>query len=125
MNKNVIRLSESDLRRIVKNALNEIAPSTLDNALSQDPNLGDLDYETYKFSRGQWGNTIASAIWTIREGLQFYMDKMSEEGIANNKLLNDAINGLEAIDRFFLRKKKQLVNINSRLEDITKEEGYY
>jgi hypothetical protein len=125
MTKNVIRLSESDLRRIVKSALNEIAPSTLDNALSQDPNLGDFDYETNNFSRGQWGNTIAHAISTIREGLQFYMDKMSEEGISNNKLLNDAINGLEAIDRFFLRKKKQLVNINSRLEDITKEEGYY
>ena len=119
----VIRLTESDLHKIVRNTLNEIGYSRLRKASEDDYNIGSLKLNKDEFDY-QWGrNNVANAISVIRDGLQHYMDKMSAQGIAHNKQFDAALKGIDAIEAFFLRKIKQQGNLEMHRERV--EEGYF
>lgn len=119
----VIRLTENDLHRIVRNTLNEIGYSRLLKASEDNYNIGSLKLGKDEFDY-QWGhNNVANAIDVIRDGLQHYMDKMSAQGISNNKQFNAALKGIEAIEAFFLRKIKQQGNLEMHRERV--EDRYF
>ena len=117
--KKVIRLTESDIARLVKETVDEIGYGTLSNAAKEiewnTPAIGDLDANTGELSGYPFNSSyIINAIETIDEGLRSYASR--QKGTLNPQLAA-AQQGLEAIRRFFTRKQKQKDNLYSTWDD--------
>ena len=123
--KSTIKLKESDLRNIVKNAvigvlnesmaadaakrvIKEISINTLDNA---ERKSGGWDGYTRLYKDAGYGSRVHKAIDEIEEVLQYYAYKL-ENGQAK-KLLTY----LDPLRDFFNRKGKQAANFTDARED--------
>jgi predicted RNA methylase len=115
--KQTIRLNEDDLRNIIKEAISEISPQTLYHARDNAETLYD--------------DTVESAIRDIEECLDSYREevhspwwgsgkrrKINYGEADKNRLFNDACKGIEAVKRFFDRKREQYEKFNSDYEDF-------
>ena len=113
----IIRLNEDDLRNMIKEAISEISPQTLYHARDNAETLYD--------------DTVESAIRDIENCLESYREEVHSPwwGIGKhrkvnygeadkNRLFNDACKGIEAVKRFFDRKREQYEKFNSDYEDF-------
>ena len=135
--KKIIKLTESDLSRIVKEAVSEISYKTMIDASNSanDIDIGDFvnpELESYTASIGHKINNgeVADAINTIKDALKVYGEKNSRNtyNFKDHTFLapegskgqyQAAVNAIKVIEQFFIRKLKQQQNINSKAEDVT------
>ena len=130
--KKIIKLTESDIRRMVSEAVNELGYTTLlnaQNSANTTPNIGRYDNK-YKHLTKYSDRDVADAIGTIEDALSEYScryGKFSRKVNGDNyhypltSQLSKAQRALEVIRDFFTRKQKQLDNIGSAYEDARSE----
>lgn len=94
--KQTIRLTEHDLRRLVKESLNELSYNTISKAADETEYIGGMD--------GHW---IKEALSTIKAALEEYNTPESSKAWSAYNFLNT----------FFGRKRKQYDNFRSNEED--------
>lgn len=113
----VIKLSESEFRNMVTEAIREINLSTLKNAsdLSGSSAIGDIN-DKYPAK-----NTVAYSIKDIEDNLNYYEQSFHMNAADKNKLYMDARNGLDAIKRFFERKYAQGKNFDNTYDKIVQK----
>lgn len=94
--KQTIILTEHDLRRLVKESLNELSYNTISKAADETEYIGGMD--------GHW---IKEALSTIKGALEDYNTPESSKAWSAYNFLNT----------FFERKRKQYDNFRSNEED--------
>lgn len=99
--KQLIKINEHDIARMVKEAINELSFDTMHKAA----NAAEYDMNT---------DAPMQAVREIEDYLYAYADR--QHG-AMNPQLSAARNGLEAIKAFIGRKGKQNMNIRGHYED--------
>lgn len=120
---NKICITEDEIGKMVMEAVNELKYGNVKKAAEAGPNIGVLNRQG-TFDSYQWGeNNIANAINVIRDGLDDYRRRMTADAETHNKQYRAAEEGLDAIEKFFLRKKNQQENLED-LRDKT-ETSYY
>lgn len=117
--KKVIKINESDITKMVTEALSELNYQTIKRAKDAGPYEADYHQGVWQFSE------IADAVRTIREALNFYTQSGYHydaiKGIENNPQYQAACQGVDAIEKFFTRKANQQLNFSSKFEDYRTE----
>lgn len=130
--KKIIKLTESDIRRMVSEAVNEFGYTTLlnaQNSANTTPKIGAYDNE-YKHLTKYSDRDVADAIGIIEDALSEYSSRYGRFSRKVNgdsysypvtSQLSKAERALRVIRDFFTRKQKQLDNIGSAYEEARSE----
>lgn len=117
--KKVIKINESDIAKMVTEALSELNYQTIKRAKDAGPYEADYNSGVWQFSE------IADAVRTIRNALNFYTESGFHydaiKGIENNPQYQAACKGVDAIEKFFTRKANQQLNFANRFDDYRSE----
>lgn len=98
----LVKLNENDLRKIVRQSLNELNYNTIEKASYKGPDFQNVE----------------DAIITIEDALNNYGFSMNNGSRYSNKQYNEAVRGIEAIRNYFDRKQKQQLNFRGTMDDM-------
>ena len=112
-----IQITESELKNIILESINEMSPQLLHNTSNRAGYLNNYE-EVKKALR-----TIEHALYAYRDG-GYWSDKMGERGAGypnQSPIYNKAENAFETLRKFFERKYKQAGNLLSGWDKMDDE----
>ena len=109
MKRNIVQLNESDLREIIRSAINEISYGTIKNA-----------YDKVEYTRNE-NDEFAVNFWHIEEALDTLLDALHVYDTSNSPKAAQFIRCLYEMRKFFARKNAQQKNFETGMENKYKQ----
>ena len=109
MKRNIIKLNETDLRRLIRSTINEISYGTIKNA-----------YDKVEYAKTDDGE-FAVTFWRIEEALNTLWEALTVYENSNSQQANKFLRTLREMYSFFERKEAQQKNLESGMENKAKE----